>query len=67
MFDFNSFIIICTGKGSLKKLFNLFIFGCVVSLFCVWVFSSCGEWGLLFVEVLSLLIVVASLIVEHRL
>ena len=31
-------------------------FGCTV--FCAWAFSTCGEWGLLFV--------VASLAVEHR-
>ena len=34
---------------------------------CVWAFSSCGEWGLLFVAVHRLLIVVASLVVEHGL
>ena len=34
---------------------------------CTWTFSSCGEWGLLFVAVHGLLIVVASLVVEHRL
>ena len=30
-------------------------------------FSSCGERGLLFVEVRGLLIAVASLVAEHRL
>ena len=30
-------------------------------------FSSCSEWGLLFVAVCRLLIVVASLVVEHGL
>ena len=30
-------------------------------LCCTWAFSSCGEWGLLFVAVCGLLIVVASL------
>ena len=30
-------------------------------------FSGCGEWGLLFVAVRRLLIVVASLVVEHGL
>ena len=30
-------------------------------------FSSCGEWGLLFVVVRGLLIAVASLVVEHGL
>ena len=34
---------------------------------CELAFSSCGEWGLLFVAVHRLLIVVASLDVEHRL
>ena len=30
-------------------------------------FSSCGEWELLFIVVHGLLIVVASLVAEHRL
>ena len=48
--------------------FNLFIFGCIgSSLLCVQAFSSCGEQGLLFVVVRGLLIVVASLVAEHRL
>ena len=34
---------------------------------CTWAFSSCCEQGLLFVAVRVLLIVVASLVVEHRL
>ena len=34
---------------------------------CAWAFSSCGEWGLLFVAVHGLLIAVASLVAEHRL
>ena len=33
----------------------------------MWVFSSCGERGLLFVVVRGLLIVVASLVAEHAL
>ena len=32
-----------------------------------WALSSCGEWGLLFVAELGLLVVVASLVAEHRL
>ena len=32
-----------------------------------WAFSSCGEWGLLFVVVRGLLIAVASLVAEHGL
>ena len=34
---------------------------------CVRAFSSYGEWGLLFVVVHRLLIVVASLVAEHGL
>ena len=34
--------------------------------FCAQAFSSCGERGLLFIAVCGLLIVVASLVVEHR-
>ena len=34
---------------------------------CVRAFSSCGEWGLLFIAVRVLLIAVASLVVEHGL
>ena len=34
---------------------------------CAQSFSSCGEWGLLFVVVRVLLIAVASLVAEHGL
>ena len=34
---------------------------------CAQAFSSCGEWGLLFVVVHGLLIAVASLVAEHGL
>ena len=34
---------------------------------CLLAFSSCGEQGLLFIAVCGLLIVVASLLAEHRL
>ena len=34
---------------------------------CVWAFSSCGEWELLFVAVHGLLTAVASLVAEHGL
>ena len=57
---------------------NLFIYLFIINLFilflaalglhcCVWAFSSCGKWGLLFVVVHGLLIVVVSLVVEHGL
>ena len=34
---------------------------------CAWAFSSCGEWGLLFIAVRGLLIAVASLVAEYGL
>ena len=50
-------------------LINLFyLFLAVLSLYCcTQAFSSCGEWGLLFVAVLGLLIAVAPLVAEHGL
>ena len=66
--------ILCEVPGSCPFLFffNLFI---LVYLFlaalglrcCAWAFSSCGEWGLLFIAVRRLLIAVTSLVVEHEL
>ena len=35
--------------------------------FCVRAFSSCGKWGPLFITVRGPLIIVASLVAEHRL
>ena len=35
--------------------------------FCAWAFSSCGEWGPLFIAVRGPLTVAASLVVEHQL
>ena len=32
---------------------------------CLHTFSSCGEWGLLFIGVRGLLIAVTSLVAEH--
>ena len=48
----------------------LFIYLFLVALglrCCARAFSSCGEWGLLFVAVHGLLIAVASLVAEHGL
>ena len=45
----------------------IFIFGCVGSSSLHGLLSSCGKRGLLFVAVRGLLIVVASLVAEHRL
>ena len=52
-----------------KNLFIVFIYFLAVlgRRCCVRAFSSCIEWGLLFVAVLGLLIEVASLVVEHGL
>ena len=53
----------------LKKLIYLtYLFLAALGLHCcAWAFSSCGEWGLLFVAVHGLLVAVASLVVEHGL
>ena len=59
----------------LKFFKNIYIFIFIFNLFlvalglccCAWAFSSCSEQGLLFVALCGLLIVVASLVVEHRL
>ena len=63
------------GNGSVPSFFFLFkkmlliclfIFGCAGSLLLCRLFSSCREWGLLFVAVWGLLFSVATL-AEHRL
>ena len=50
-------------------LINLFIlFMAVLGLHvCARAFSSCGKWGPLFIAVRRPLIIVVSLVVEHRL
>ena len=51
-----------------KFIYFIYLFLAVLGLCCcTQPFSSCGEWGLLFVAVCGLLIVVASLVVEHGL
>ena len=48
-------------------LFIFFLFLAVVGLrCCTWAFSSCGEWGLLFIAVHGVLIAVASLVCGTR-
>ena len=48
-------------------IFKLIYLLAALGLRCrTWAFSSCGEWGLLFVAVRGLLVVVASLVSEHR-
>ena len=69
-------ILACVGAISLQVLgllvFGFFFLAELDLLCCTWAFSSCGEWGLLFVAVCGLLIVVASLVARvwalgHRL
>ena len=51
----------------LKKLF-IYLFMAALGLCCCeQAFSTCGEWGLLFIAVHGLLIAVASLVAEHGL
>ena len=46
----------------------IYLFMAVLGLrFCARAFSSCGEWGPLFIAVRELLTIVASLVAEHRL
>ena len=48
--------------------FIFYLFVAVLALPCfLWAFSSCGQQTLLFVAEHGLLIVVASLVLEHRL
>ena len=51
-----------SGISFLKKfIYFVYLFLAALGLrSCTWTFSSCGEWGLLFVAVRGLLIVVAS-------
>ena len=68
-------ILLAPSPKTLKALENNFFLNLFVYLFlavlglrcCTWAFSSCGEWGLLFVAVRGLLIAVASLAAEHGL
>ena len=54
--------------GVLSRFLFIYLFMAVLGLHCcVRAFSSCSEWGLLFVAVHGLLTVVASLVAEHRL
>ena len=54
----------------LKTFIYLFIYLFLAELglrYYAWAFYSCGEWGLLFIAVHGLLIVVDSLVAERRL
>ena len=51
----------------LKNKFMYLILAVLGLRCCAWAFSSCSEWGLLFIAVRGLLTVVASLVAEHGL
>ena len=60
-------------KNKFIYLKNKFIYFILFYFWLCWVFiaacrlfSGCGEWRLLFIAVCRLFIVVASLVVEHR-
>ena len=56
------------GEFFFKFIYLTYLFGAALGLHCyARAFSSCSEWGLLFVAVRGLLIAVASLVAEHRL
>ena len=53
---------------SLFSFFKIDLFMAMRGLHCcIWAFSSCGKWGLLFLAVHRLLNMVASLVEKHRL
>ena len=60
----------CSGsmESFLKNKFIIYLFLAALGLHCcTQAFSSCSEWGLLFVAVCRILIAVASLVPEHGL
>ena len=64
-----SAILLLSFFKKIFKLINFFLYLFLAALglrCCAWAFSSCSEWGLLFVAVRRLLIAVASLVAEHR-
>ena len=66
-FFFLSWMILMLLSFTFIYLFILLFLAVLGLCFCARAFSSCGEWGLLFVVVHGLLIAVASLVVEHGL
>ena len=55
------------GKPYLLLFFYFYFLAALGLHCCVQAFSSCSKWGLLFVAVCGLLILVASLVAEHGL
>ena len=62
----NESIVLVCQHYLLIKLIYFFIFVALGLQCCACAFSSCGQWGPLFLEVCGLLTVVASLVVEYR-
>ena len=73
----SSHCVVTGQKGQGSSLRSLFFFFLIFFIYlflaalglrcCVQAFSSCSEWGLLFVAVHRLLIAVDSLVAEHGL
>ena len=69
-FLFSSYasVILFLNLEGFKKNYFIYLFLAVLGLrWCAQAFSSCREPGLLFIAVRRLLVVVASLVVEHGL
>ena len=64
---FVSFLSVISDSFYFIYLFVCLFMAALVLRCCAWAFSSCSEWGLLFIAVHGLLIAVASLVAEHRL
>ena len=66
--DIKDIVYICHFYFVYIYLFFIYLFLAALGLCCCMpAFSICGKQGLLFIEVCGLLIVVASLVVEHGL
>ena len=66
--SYNFCLIVNQALPFFKIYLFIYLFLAVLGLrCCARAFSSCGEWGLLFVLVRGLLITVASLVAEHGL
>ena len=58
-------LYVCLHASTIMGIFKIFFFAAVGLPCCTWAFSSCGEWGLLFVAVQTPH-VVASLLLQSR-
>ena len=68
MMTFFEAYALCNSMETIFFYKFIYLFLAVLGLrCCAWAFSSCGERGLLFIEVRRLLIAMASLVAEHGL